>query len=523
MRGGKIKKLFHCKKDLCFMKKILINEDPWQTRVAITDNGKLQNIYLWSHAGNSIERCFFKALVTKVLPGIQTAFVDIGQEKSGFLHISEIDRELAINKMSNNLGQLEPTSKKEQSRSHQPHDISKILREGEHVLVQVTKEPINEKGAKLTTCFALPGRFIVLMPSIPRIGISKKIEAPEERERLKELVLSNIPEGMGAIIRTTTEHRTEREIKQDIQFLLNIWNTVLEKEKNATIGEILYQDVPLAFQVVRDHLDNDIEQVIVDNKNRQKELAHYVQQIAPEHSSKIVLYNGKESLFERYMIEEQIQECLHKKVELASGGSIVIEATEAMTVVDVNTGKFIGKSNLEETILKTNLEAAEEVTRQLKVRNIGGLIVIDFIDMASHANRQKLFKHFEKTLKEQDKFQSVLLKISEFGLVQMTRKRSGKTLDRQLTDACKECHGTGTVPSIQAQSYKVLRSIKHELDSHNSHGSIIVKLNKTVFDYISSVEYPTIFGFEKNFGCKIMLESDKTLSFTHFKITTNSI
>ncbi|NBQ17109.1 Rne/Rng family ribonuclease [bacterium] len=501
------------------MKKILINEEPWQTRIAIVEDGKLQNIYFWSHVGNTIERCFFKALVTKVLPGIQTAFVDIGQEKSGFLHISEIDRELAINKISENLGQLESTSKKEQNRAHhQPLDIGKILKEGESLLVQVTKEPINEKGAKLTTCFALPGRFIVLMPSIPRIGISKKIEAPEERDRLKELVLANIPEGMGAIIRTTTEHRTEREVKQDIKFLLNIWNGILEKEKTAKVGEIIYQDVHLAFQVIRDHLDETVEQVIIDDKSRQKELAAYVQEIAPEHSAKICLYNGREQLFDRYNVEEQIRECLNKKVDLASGGSIIIEETEAMTVVDVNTGRYIGKTNLEDTILKTNLEAAKEVARQLKIRNVGGLIVIDFIDMFSSANKQKLFKCFEKELKEQDKFQSVLLKISEFGLVQMTRKRSGKTLGRQLTDTCSHCTGTGTVPSVQAQGYKVLRSIKQELATGKISGSIIVKLNQAIFDYISTVEYKTLFDFEKLFNCKITLETDKTVSVAHFKV-----
>ena len=205
------------------MKKIIINKEPWQTRVAITTDGKLQNIYFWSHTSNSIERCFFKAETTKVLPGIQTAFVEIGQEKSGFLHISEIDRELAIKKMSENLGELESTSKKKEKKSSsQKHDIGKILKEGETVLVQVSKEPVNQKGAKLTTCFTLPGRFIVLMPTIPRIGISKKISSREERDRLRELIKSNLPEGMGAIIRTTTEGRKEKEIKQDIKFLLKI-------------------------------------------------------------------------------------------------------------------------------------------------------------------------------------------------------------------------------------------------------------------------------------------------------------
>jgi len=501
------------------MKKILINQSPWQTRVAIIDDSnRLQNIYFWSHAGNHLERCFFKGLVTKILPGIQTAFVEINQEKSGFLHISEIDRELAGTRITGNLDQDDTDQKSTRSRG--PADISKILKEQECVLVQVSKEPMGSKGAKLSTCFTLPGRFIVLMPNIPRIGTSKKIEASEERHRLKDLVKANLPEGMGAIIRTCSENRSERELKQDITFLLKTWNEILKAEKAAEPGAKIYQDVNLAFQVIRDHLDEDIEVVIVDEKSSQRELTKYVKEIAPEYSSKIKNYTGKTPLFERYHVEEQIHEALSPKAELKSGGSIVVETTEAMTVVDVNTGRFVGKSNMEDTILKTNLEAAEEVVRQLKIRNIGGLIVIDFIDMAIAANRRKLIQTFEKTLKEQDKFQSVVLQISEFGLVQMTRKRSGKMLQRELTDACKTCKGSGLTASVQAESYNVLRNIRKQLESGKTKEIITLKLNPEVFDYISTTEYNALFNFEKEHTCKVILESDKTLEIPQFKIET---
>jgi len=499
------------------MKKILINEEPWQTRIAIIDNGKLQNIYFWSHAGTQLERCFLKGKITKVLPGIQTAFVDIGQEKSGFLHISEIDRELAINRMNDTLDQVESTNKKERRGRHSL-DIGKILKEGETILVQVSKEPVNEKGAKLTTCYTLPGRFIVLMPNIPRIGTSKKIEKLEERARLKSLVLKNLPEGMGAIIRTCSEGRKEQEIKQDVKFLLETWNDIKAQEEKAESPAKIYQDISLPFQVIRDHLDEDVESVIIDNKEQQKEIAKYVKRIAPEYSAKIKTYTGKTALFDYYKIDGQIREALNTKVELKSGGSIVIEATEAMSVVDVNTGRFIGKTNLEDTILKTNLEAAQEVVRQLKIRNIGGLIVIDFIDMATSTNRQKLFRFFEKTLKEQDKFQSVVLRISEFGLVQMTRKRSGKTLNKQLTDECSNCRGTGMTPAVHTESYKVLHKIKEELESGKPAASITLKLSPKIFDYISRTEYHTLFNFEKTHNCKIILQSEKSLDINSFKI-----
>ena len=500
------------------MKKILINEEPWQTRIAIADKEGIQNLYFWSHMSNHIERCFYKGVVGKVLPGIQTAFVDIGQRKAGFLHISEIDRELAINKMSASLGDLESTEKKQGRPSRQAMDIGKILKEGEEILVQVSKEPVNEKGAKLTTCFSLPGRFIVLMPSIPRIGISKKIEDRDERNRLRDLILSLLPEGMGAIIRTSTEKRTDSDIRHDVEYLLETWKAIQDGYKKAKPQEKIYEDIDLSFQVVRDHLDGDVSEVIVDNKEAQSRLSSFVKKVAQEHSAKVKLYTGKTPLFEKYNVEQQIKNCLNPKVDLKSGGSIVIEATEAMTVVDVNTGRYIGKSNLEDTIFKTNMEAAQEITRQLKVRNIGGLIVIDFIDMSNSSNRQKLFRSFEKLLKEKDKFQSVLLKISEFGLVQMTRKRSGKTLSKQLTDPCTTCTGAGVTPSVSAESYALLRHAKEELLSKKIFGEIVIQLSPQVFDYISSNEYATVLDFEKETGNKIMLEREKTLPIGTFKI-----
>jgi len=357
-----------------------------------------------------------------------------------------------------------------------------------------------------------------LMPNIPRIGTSKKIEIAEERARLKAIVLKNLPEGMGAIIRTCSEDRKEHEIVQDVTFLIETWNEIQKTLAKVKSPARIYQDINLPFQIIRDHLDDDVEVVIVDDVEQQKELAEYVKRIAPEHSTKIKVYESKVPLFDTYKLEEQIMGSLDHKVDLKSGGSIVIEATEAMTVVDVNTGRFTGKSNLEETILKTNLEAAQEVVRQLKVRNIGGLIVIDFIDMATSTNRQKLFSFFEKTLKEKDKFQSVVLRISEFGLVQMTRKRSGKTLSQQLTDQCQACAGKGVTTSVQAQCYIVLQNIKRELESGKATASITLKLNPQVFEYISNNEYDTIFDFEKTHNCKIVLESEKNLIIPSFRI-----
>lgn len=501
------------------MKKIIINKNPWQTRIALTVNGSLQNIYFAAHAQQTLERSYFKGVVTKVLPGIQTAFVDIGQPKAGFLHISEVDRELAMAKISQTM-QLddEPNAAPRPRGPRQSADIKKIFKEGDQILVQVSKEPIYEKGAKLTTCFTLPGRFIVLMPNIPRIGVSKKIETREERLRLKELVRSQLPEGMGAIIRTTSEDRPEKDISKDIAFLVETWNTIQKKFAAAKPTEKIHEDLELTLQAVRDNLDDDVEAVITDDKENQQEIYSFIKSMAPEHTHKVTLYEGVAGIFEHFGLDKQIEQTLQKRVDLRSGGSLIIESTEAMTVIDVNTGRFIGKSNLEDTILKTNLEAAQETVRQLRLRNIGGLIVIDFIDMAIPGNRHKLFTFFEKTLREHDKFQSVVLKVSEFGLVQMTRKRSGKTLLQELTEDCATCSGLGYVKSTETECYEILRNLKKELLAHKHDKPLRLVVNPEIFDYITSTEYNAILQLEKICRCKIELESRREFKLNQYKI-----
>lgn len=504
------------------MKKILINDNPWQTRIAITQENRLQNLFLSAHAVKTLERCYFKGIVTKVLPGIQTAFVNIGQERAGFLHISEIDRELAIQRMTkgDQFDDLEEEEAPRRAPIRRELDISKILREGEPILVQVNKEPVYEKGAKLTTCFTLPGRFLVLMPNIPRIGISKKIDTREERQKLRTLLTSNLPEGMGAIIRTSCAGHDEQEIIQDLQYLVQSWNEIQEKFKSATAAEKIFEDLTPMLAAVRDNLDDSIESIICDTQNSHSRIYKFVKQIAPEFAHRVKQYSGLPALFEKFDIEAQIEEALNKKVMLSSGGSIIVESAESMTVIDVNTGRYVGSGgmSMEDTIFKTNLEAAEEIVRQLRLRNIGGLIVIDFIDMAVAQNRQKLFKFFEKTLKDHDRFQSVVLRLSEFGLVQMTRKRSGKTLIQQMMDQCGTCNGLGWTKSMQTQTFAALRRVKDDLDRGIIAGSIALVLNPTMFSYITTVEYETILQFEREHNCTIMLISDEECPATSFTI-----
>jgi len=499
------------------MKKILINQETWETRVAVTWNGKLQNIYFASHAKESLERAFYKGVVSKVLPGIQTAFVDIGQDKAGFLHISEIDREMAITKMLEQ-AQVDEEPAKQRRGVRRKSDISKIVKEGEELLVQVSKEPVYEKGAKLSTCFILPGRFIVLMPNIPRIGVSKKIGSVEGRRKLRELVRKNLPEGMGGIIRTTAEGQDEKAIAKDIKYLLKAWKAVQDQYKGAKPEEKVYEDIDLPLQIIRDHLDDEVEAVITDNKQSQKRILQFIKGVAPEYTQRVQLYTEPPNIFEFYDIEKQIEQALKRKVHLKSGGTLIIESAEAMSVIDVNTGRFTGKKSLEDTILKNNLEAAEEIVRQLRLRNIGGLIVIDFVDMAIAANRKKLFQHFEKTLRERDKFQSVVLKLSEFGLVQMTRKRSGKTLVQQLTETCSRCDGTGFVKSVQTECHAVLRRFEQKIREGKLGKQVGLCVSPEVFDYLTSVQYEAVLDLEKELRVKITISSNKKFALGEYKI-----
>lgn len=498
------------------MKKILINYNPWETRVAIVRDGKLENLFLGQATDGELERSFFKGKVLKVLPGIQTAFVDIGQPKAGFLHISEIDHDLAMGPdVAIDEGVDEEVVKKP---FFEKPDISKILHEGEDLLVQVSKEPVDEKGAKLKTCFTLPGRFVVLTPNIPRIGVSKKIENKEERARLKEVITKHLPEGMGAVIRTNAEDKSEGELQKDLSFLISDWHEILNNYSRSQAPARLYEDVDISLQVVRDHLDTEIDEIITDSTLNQSEIYSYLSKVAPEFKYKVKYFSEQTDLFGRYDIDRQVARALERKVMLKSGGSIVIEMTEALTVIDVNTGKFTGKGNLEETILKTNMDAASEIVLQLKLRNIGGLIVIDFIDMNNSKNRLKLVSYFEQTLKELDKFQSVVLQVSEFGIVQMTRKRSGKTLMRLLTDVCHCCHGLGRLLSIRSESYEILRRVTLEFQQMKEIKTYFFEVNPAVFEFLSRSEFNSILAIEQRFNCALTLVSKDTIQRHDFRL-----
>ncbi len=492
------------------MKKIIINSEPWQVRAAVLEDKKLVEVQFQDAGEDELERSFFKGKIKRILPGIQTAFVDIGYSKAGFLHITEVDRSSAYKRLLiEGQDDEEPEDVSGGAYSNYNNlravpDISKIYTEGQEILVQVIKEPIGTKGAKLSTCFTIPGKFCVLMANIPHIGVSRKIENKEERTRLKEIVKKYLEPDMGVVIRTTAEGRSESEICRDLDYLISTWHDILLRFSSAQVGEKIYQDLPLHLRVIRENLDEATSQVVCDDKNNYHSTKNFLKRFMPDQEKKVRLYRGKTPIFFFFCIEKQIEELLDRKVNLKSGGSLIIEATEAMTVIDVNTGRFVGSNKLEDTVFKTNMEAVDEIVRQLRLRNIGGIIVIDFIDMSKVSNRNKLYRQLEKVLKEKDKLRSVALRVSEFGIVQMTRKRTGKTLAQRMTEACGNCNARGMVKSAKTLAFQVLRGIKGRLVDCNA-GKVEVLVSEGVFDYLSSDMQASLIELEKQLGIKLVL------------------
>jgi len=325
---------------------------------------------------------------------------------------------------------------------------------------------------------------------------------------------------MGVIIRTTADGCSESEIQKDLYYLISEWRSIEHAFANGKPEEKLYEDLPLALQIIRDHLDASIEEVIIDDSEMHAKVLKFVKTVANEYSTKVLFFSKSNNIFSFFGIDKQIEEALRKKVQLKSGGSLIVENTEAMTVIDVNSGKFTGKTNLEETILKINLEAAEEVVQQLKLRNIGGLIVIDFIDMKVPVNKQKLFSHFENFLRKHDRSQSVVLHVSDFGLVQMTRKRTGKGLLWELCSTCQNCEGIGFVKSIETQSYEFFRNIKNMLLSDVKAKIVTIEMSPELFSYITTHQFNAILVLEKQTSTQITLLCNKLLAGANFKIKT---
>jgi len=489
--------------------KIIINISPEQTRVALLENNtQLSELYIERKKDASLVGNVYKGKVVKILPGMQSAFVDIGLEKAAFLHAADVLSGFDYSIFGEDLDETVSLQL----------PIEDLLREGEEVFVQVSKDSIGSKGARVTSYITLPGRYLVLMPGVDHVGISRKIVAEEERARLKNIVGELKQKNFGFIIRTASEGCTEEELKKDIDYLMLLWENIQKKKDKVSAPHLLYSDLNLALRSVRDLLSHDIEEVIIDSKEEHRRLLDFVNTYFPKMISKIKLYESTEPVLDAYGIEIEIPKALGKRVWLKSGGYIVIDQTEALTSIDVNTGKFVGKASLEDTIFKTNLEAVKEIAYQIRLRNLGGIIIIDFIDMEKEENRKKLFTVFQEAMAK-DRAKTTILEVSELGLIQMTRKRVRESLQRVLCEPCHYCDGKGFVKSPTTVCYEIFMELRR-IALTRKHCKIMVTAHPYVADLIFEDEREGLEAIEKENGFKIILKADNTFHQEYFEVST---
>jgi len=443
---------------------ILISSDPWENRVAILEDGDLAELYI--EREEKVIGSIYKGKVQNVLPGMGAAFVDIGLGRNAFLYVDD------INKQPLNIGDVEIT------QGHGGFTISEKVKRGDDVLVQIVKEPRGLKGARISTNISLPGRYLILMPTGKYSGVSRKVESADERNRLKSVMKRIRPEGMATVVRTAAAGVSEAELIADLGVLIRMWHGILERFKRAQSPSLLHKDMNLIYKAARDFITADVERVLIDDEEEFRKVRDFLQLLGPQYIDRIEYYNSGRTLFDDYKIDAELQKLMKPKINLPSGASIVIESTEALTVIDVNSGKFTGGRNLEDTILKTNIEAAEEIARQVRLRDIGGIIVVDFIDMASEASRDRVIGTMEEYL-SRDRTRATIQSFSNLGLLEFTRKRIGKDLGAQLRGACPTCIGMGSVMSSQSVAIETFRRIRGEARNGVT-GDVIVHVAPTV-------------------------------------------
>jgi len=436
-------------------KRMLVNvSEPEETRIAILQDGTLQELYIERPSAGSLVGNIYKAKVLNVEPGIQAAFVDLGRERNGFLHASDI--------MPNLKGKLIPEEAID-TRKRQETNIQKLLKRGQEVLVQITKDGIGTKGPSVTTYISLPGRYLVMMPGVRHNGVSRKISDEAERNRLKEILSQlDLPDNAGFIIRTAGEQKTKRELKADLRYVMRLWSAVEEQIRSSPAPCTVYQESDLVTRSIRDFFTSDIDEVLIDSEEGYQRAREAMKVVSPQDQRRVKLYDSKEPIFHRYKIEDEIERIYRRRVPLKSGGSIVIEPTEALVSIDVNSGTFTEEKDAEETAYKTNKEAAAEIARQLRLRDLGGVIVVDFIDMRDEKHKRDIEKTLNQEMK-QDRARSKTLRISRFGLMQMTRQRMRPSLKSSAFQPCPSCGGGGVVRSVESMVLHTLRLLRVRL------------------------------------------------------------
>lgn len=487
---------------------ILIQSNRLETRVAYLEKGELVDYKVERNTNPTLVGAVYRGRVVRVLPGMQAAFVDIGLERAAFLYVGDVREEDFVFESEDEVAGL--WSDKEKPK------IQELLTEGQAILVQVAKDPIGSKGARITTHISMAGRRIVYLPTLSHFGVSRKIEKEAERERLKGLMEKNITEG-GAIVRTVGDGMTEDELHSDLEYLQKVWSDIQENYKSSQDVGAIHTEVEYSLRVLRDMLNPDVDRVWVEGQNTYERIQKFVSQFMPIYTNKIHHYFEKEPLFSRFDIDVEVEKALARKVWLRSGGYLVIDEAEALVVIDVNTGKFVGKKDLEDTIFKTNMESVKEIAHQIRLRDCSGIIVVDFIDMLEQDHRQKVLKALEEEVKR-DRVRVSVISMTGLGLVEMTRKRLRSSLRRTLSDPCFYCEGLGTLKKKETIVCEIFRDLTQVLTKKTITHPMIVHCHGDVVNWVYSEESEMMDTFEEELGVPVIFRTDSRLHFEEFRI-----
>lgn len=504
---------------------ILINVRPLETRVAYVEAGTLVDLKVERKSSPTWVGTIHRGIVTRVLPGMQAAFVDIGLEKAAFLYVGDIVGEDGKDFFQDEDENENPSNTEDSRDDFRPSreiktPIQDLIKEGQHIMVQVAKDPLGTKGARITTHISLPGRGVVYMPYVKHVGISRKIENESEKDRLKKIIHKINPSG-GVIVRTAAEGATEESLRADIEYLDRIGKEIQKNyEKKKTAG-LVHSELDVELRALRDLMSEDVTTVWVDDEEVYKKVSKFVTQLMPKYKQNIIYYEEKKPLFDLYDIDLEISRATERKVWLKSGGYIVLDEAEALVVVDVNTGRFVGKKDLEDTILKTNLEAVKEIAHQLRVRNVGGIIIIDFIDMEKETHREQVMQAMNEELKK-DRARTNVISMSELGLVEMTRKRIRPSLVRTLCEPCTYCDGKGYNKRKSTIANEIFREIEREVGlKDNSKKNLIIHCHAQIVDWIYEVENETLEYIENKFGHSIAFKIEPAYHLEQYEIFDN--
>lgn len=498
---------------------ILINIRPNETRVAYVESSALMDLKIERKSSPTLVGTIHRGIVTRVLPGMQAAFVDIGLDRAAFLYVGDIITEDSKNFFDEDA--ISPSGNHEADDFRSSREvkipIQDLIKDGQHLMVQVAKDPLGTKGARITTHISLPGRDVVYMPFIKHIGISRKIEDEEEKERLKKIIQKINPSG-GVIVRTAAEGATEESLRSDIDYLDRLGKEIQKNyEKKKTAG-IIHSELDVELRALRDLMSEQVTTVWVDEPEAYKKVSKFVTQLMPKYKQNIILYEEKKPLFDLYNIDLEISRALQRKVWLKSGGYIVLDEAEALVVIDVNTGSFVGKKDLEDTILKTNLEAAKEVAHQLRIRNVGGIIIIDFIDMEKLSHREQVLAAIEEELKK-DRSRANVISMSELGIVEITRKRIRPSMVKTLCEACSYCDGKGYIKRKATIANEIFRDLEREASiKEHKNKSLIVHCHADIVDWIYEEENETLEYLESRFGYNLAFKIEQSYHLEQYEI-----